>query len=71
MDHSEILNFEFDVANKERSDHMNRLVYKSPFLQDSNGSEDGEKENSVSNNMRSADLFKRLSQKEIEAVRGP
>jgi hypothetical protein len=29
VDHSEILNYEFELANKERSDHMNRLVYKS------------------------------------------
>lgn len=29
VDHSEILNYEFEVANKNRSDHMNRLVYKS------------------------------------------
>ena len=29
VDHSEILNYEFEVANKMRSDHMNRLVYKS------------------------------------------
>ena len=28
VDHSEILNYEFEVANKMRSDHMNRLVYK-------------------------------------------
>lgn len=28
VDHSEILNYEFEVANKNRSDHMNRLVYK-------------------------------------------
>lgn len=28
VDHSEILNFEFELANKTRSDHMNRLVYK-------------------------------------------
>ena len=29
VDHSEILNYEFEVANKHRSDYMNRLVYKS------------------------------------------
>ena len=28
VDHSEILNYEFENANKERSEHMNRLVYK-------------------------------------------
>lgn len=29
VDHSEILNYEFEIANKNRTDHMNRLVYKS------------------------------------------
>jgi hypothetical protein len=28
VDHSEILNWEFEQANKPRSDHMNLLVYK-------------------------------------------
>jgi len=28
VDHSEILNYEFEIANKNRTDHMNRLVYK-------------------------------------------
>jgi hypothetical protein len=31
VDHSEILNYEFEVANKMRSDHMNRLVYKNEY----------------------------------------
>ena len=28
VDHSEILNYEFEMANKMRDDHMNNLVYK-------------------------------------------
>jgi hypothetical protein len=31
VDHSEILNFEFELANKNRSDHMNQLVYKTQY----------------------------------------
>jgi hypothetical protein len=31
LDHSEIMNFEFEMANKTREDHMNFLVYKSPL----------------------------------------
>jgi hypothetical protein len=27
LDHSEIMNYEFEQANKEREDHMNYLVY--------------------------------------------
>ena len=28
VDHSEILNYELEIANKERDDHMNQLTYK-------------------------------------------
>jgi len=28
VDHSEILNYELELANKTRDDHMNHLVYK-------------------------------------------
>lgn len=28
VDHSEILNYELELANKDRDDHMNHLVYK-------------------------------------------
>jgi hypothetical protein len=31
VDHSEILNFEFEMANKQRSDHLNYLVYKNNY----------------------------------------
>lgn len=60
VDHSEILNFEFEQANKERSDHMNRLVYKSYTT-------DGDKENSDDGAFSSSLLFQRLTQKEIQA----
>jgi hypothetical protein len=29
MDHSELLNFESELTNKQRDDHLNTLVYKS------------------------------------------
>ena len=41
VDHSEILNYEFEQANKERYDHMNQLVYKDIAL----GYPEGDKEN--------------------------
>lgn len=28
VDHSELLNFEFEMANKDRADHLNMLVYQ-------------------------------------------
>jgi hypothetical protein len=28
VDHSEILNYELELANRDRDDHMNHLVYK-------------------------------------------
>jgi hypothetical protein len=28
VDHSEILNYELELANRARDDHMNHLVYK-------------------------------------------
>jgi hypothetical protein len=30
VDHSEILNYELELANKQRDEHMNQLVYKNP-----------------------------------------
>ena len=37
IDHSEILNFEFEFTNKDRSDYMNRLSYwNQPQLLQSN-----------------------------------
>ena len=30
VDHSEILNYELELANKARDKHMNQLVYKDP-----------------------------------------
>ena len=58
VDHSEILNFEFEQANKERSDHINRLVYKSYTT-------DFDKENSDDGAFSSSLLFQRLTEKEI------
>ena len=29
VDHSEILNYELELANRYRDEHMNKLVYKS------------------------------------------
>ena len=35
VDHSEILNYELELANKDRDEHMNHLVYKtkSPYFE--------------------------------------
>jgi len=34
VDHSEILNYEFEMANKHKTDHMNHLVHKrEPFVE--------------------------------------
>ena len=68
VDHSEILNFEFELANKNRSDHMNQLVYKAKYtdseydLPASDAA--GDKENYQ--NLTSTALFQRLTKKEIE-----
>lgn len=65
VDHSEILNFEFEVANKDRLDHMNKLVYKdvyNPSLDTANNYftqyDEGDKENGQ---ISSTLLFHRLS----------
>lgn len=64
VDHSEILNFEFELANKDRSDHMNQLVYKSARHNDTEidlplGTVLGEKENHQ--HLSSTLLFQRLT----------
>ena len=63
LDHSEIMNFELEVANKPRADHLNSLVYKgsssTTYLR---SNEDFGKENHLNSEV----LFKRLTQKEIE-----
>jgi len=61
VDHSEILNYEFEQANKARSDHINMLVYKNPVGQ-------YEVENKIPqlNKMRVNALFERLTEKELE-----
>lgn len=62
LDHSEIMNYEFELANKDRVDHMNQLVYKSlPSQADNN---EWNKENSMK--LTAEVLFKRLSQKQLE-----
>ena len=53
------MNFELEVANKNREDYMNHLVYKT---KDFNSFKDWDKEN----NINSEALFKRISQKEID-----
>lgn len=47
LDHSEIMNFEIELANKARDDHLNSLVYhKGGFPSDNrNYSEEWNKEN--------------------------
>ena len=64
VDHSEILNFEFELANKERSDHMNKLASCRSQLGEN-------KENSglPDDTLSSTVLFQRLSQKEQAASR--
>jgi hypothetical protein len=66
VDHSEILNFEFEMANKNRSDHMNRLVYRGeydPYTEDTQGGDfalEADKEN-TGGHLSSTILFKRLT----------
>ena len=71
VDHSEILNYEFEIANKNRTDHMNRLVYKAenyPTLQSDpfyTGDAGVDKEN---RGLSSMILFQRLSKKELDEL---
>ena len=68
MDHSEILNYEFEMANKARTDHMNLLVYKSlPYSTNGNDqtSESGEWDKENAGRLTSTTLFKRLAEKEL------
>jgi hypothetical protein len=59
MDHSEIMNYEFEQANKNREDHMNMLVYKSGIPSSQQSMMIGEKENSYigGERMTSASLY--------------
>ena len=61
VDHSEILNYEFEQANKERQDHMNLLVYKRTG--------DGNKENTLLHKTHSNAIFERLTEKEIDELK--
>lgn len=63
VDHSEILNYEFEQANKPRYDHLNLLVYKdaSKLVAEQDKENRGQSlHKSVSNA-----LFERLTQKEL------
>ena len=40
VDHSEILNYELELANKQRDEHMNYLVYKDPAPYESSPTDD-------------------------------
>jgi hypothetical protein len=67
VDHSEILNFEFEQANKPRFDHLNLLVYKdaSKLIAEQDKENRGQSlQKSVSNA-----LFERLTQKELAEVK--
>ena len=63
VDHSEILNWEFELANKPRSDHMNLLVYKTA-AEDLIDPTKQYKGPSVHKNNANV-LFERLCEKEI------
>ena len=70
VDHSEILNYEFEMANKERYDHMNHLVYKSNGVQTTLQTEEGDKENKPGmQKTQSNAIFERLTEKEINEMK--
>ena len=60
VDHSEVLNFEYEQANKERADHMNTLVYKAPVQEFSTAKQSAHR-------TKSNAIFERLTDKEMEA----
>ncbi len=60
VDHSEILNYEFEQANKERTDHLNTLVYKHTIEDESQFDKENQKPYSHSNA-----IFERLTDKEL------
>jgi hypothetical protein len=64
VDHSEVLNFEFEQATKARQDHMNLLVYKDPNRDAAESYNTGSLIKSRSNA-----LFERLTEKEIDEMR--
>lgn len=59
VDHSEVLNYEFELANKDRADHMNTLVYKSTTQE-----QDAAKHSL--HRTKSNAIFERLTEKEVE-----
>ena len=60
-DHSEILNIELELANKDRENYMNKLVYKDNW-QTRSVVAGGDKENLAVSEM----LFHRLSEKQVD-----
>jgi hypothetical protein len=60
VDHSEVLNFEFEVANKQRADHMNTLVYKKAALIEQDAARQS------MHRTKSNAIFERLTEKEVE-----
>ena len=64
--HSEILNYELELANKQRDEHMNYLVYKDPAPYESSPTNDRidlVPPNDETQKQTSAVLFKRLKNK--------
>jgi len=73
LDHSEIMNYEFEQANKQREEHMNYLVYKSQMSEGrcSRSHIEGEEWNKENKQgkLTSTVLFKRLSEKDLQMER--
>jgi hypothetical protein len=66
VDHSEILQFEFEQANRDKFDTLNRLAYKDPETYDK---ENNRKHSYSLNKTRSNALFERLTEKELDELR--
>lgn len=63
MDHSEILQFEYEIANRAKFDTLNRLAYRDADTYDK---ENNHKHSYSLNKTRSNAIFERLTQKEID-----
>jgi hypothetical protein len=74
VDHSEILNYELELANRARDDHMNHLVYRSknPYTeQEINYGPDQRTDMLLPHDLSTSQiLFKRLSKKGDISARG-
>lgn len=66
VDHSEVLNYEFEIANKDRADHMNTLVYRGNASVMSSAQETIGRHSM--HRTQSNAIFERLTEKEIEAT---